>query len=64
MLTEIASLTVADCLNPDGSLRDVSELRPGIAHNNRRMPVYWSNTKVVCAINAYLVERVHLRREH
>jgi len=62
MLTEIASLTVADYLKPDGSLRDVSEVRPEIAHNNRRRPVYWSNTKVVCAINAYLVECV--RQKH
>jgi site-specific recombinase XerD len=62
MLTEIASLTVADYLKPDGAVRDESAVRAEIAHNNRRRPLFWSNTKVVAAIDAYLSDRV--RKKH
>ena len=57
MLTELASLTVADYLNEDGSVREESCIRATIAQNSRERPLYWSNPRVVCALDAYLAYR-------
>ena len=54
---ELAKLTVADYLAPDGSVRDESEIRAEIAFNGIARPLYWSNKNVVAAVDAYLAAR-------
>jgi site-specific recombinase XerD len=58
MLTELASITVRDYLNEDGSVRDESAIRAEIAQNNRRRPLYWPNRRVTDAVDEYLAYRV------
>lgn len=58
MLTELASLTVADYLNEDGSVREASCVRAAIAQNSRERPLYWSNPRVTGAVDAYLAYRL------
>jgi site-specific recombinase XerD len=58
--TELAQLEVADVLTESGDYRSKSEVRAAIAFNGRRRPVYWTNTKVREALDAYLAERVRL----
>jgi site-specific recombinase XerD len=60
MLTEAATIAVSDYLKADGTVRDESAVRPEIAHNGRKRPLFWSNTRVVSAVDAYLVERIRL----
>jgi site-specific recombinase XerD len=61
MLTEIARLPVRAYLNGDGSVRVKSCVNAGIAYNGKERPIYWSNAKVVKAIDAYLAYRVARR---
>lgn len=58
MLTEIARLPVRAYLNGDGSVRVKSCVDAGIAYNGKERPIYWSNAKVVKAIDAYLTYRI------
>lgn len=58
MPIELAKLTVGDYLAADGSVREESEIRAGIAFNDKSRPLYWSNKSVVTAVDAYLAERV------
>ena len=58
MLTELALLTVRDYLKEDGTVRDESAVRAEIAHNNRQRPLFWSNPRVVAAVDAYLDYRI------
>jgi site-specific recombinase XerD len=61
MLTEIARMPVRAYLNGDGSVRVKSCVNAGIAYNGKERPIYWSNVKVVKAIDAYLAYRVSHR---
>lgn len=61
MLTEIARLPVRAYLNGDGSVRVKSCVDTGIAYNGKERPIYWSNAKVVKAIDAYLTYRIVYR---
>lgn len=61
MLTEIARLPVRAYLNGDGSVRVKSCVDAGIAYNGKERPIYWSNAKVVKAIDAYLSYRIAYR---
>ena len=61
MLTELASLTIRDYAEEDGSKRKVSLLRAAIAHNSKDRPLYWVNPKVTKAIDAYLHLRIQLK---
>lgn len=61
MLTELASLTVRDYINENGTVREESSVRAAIAHNSRERSVFWVNPKVVEAIDQYLATRVTLR---
>lgn len=56
-VTELATLTVGDYLAVNGSVRVTSAVRPGVAHNGEERPLYWSNRRVVTAIDAYLTWR-------
>ena len=58
MLTELASITVRDYLNEDGSVRENSAIRAAIAHNNRERPLYWSNPRLIAALDAYITHRI------
>jgi site-specific recombinase XerD len=61
MLTEIARVPICEYLNGDGSVRVKSCVDAAIAYNGKERPIYWSNTKVVKAIDAYLAYRVAYR---
>lgn len=61
MLTEIARLPLNAYLAPDGSVLEESAIAPDIAYNGTERPLYWSNKKVVEAIDTYLVYRVEHR---
>lgn len=61
MLTELARFPLSAYLNPDGSLREESAVTPDIAYNGTERPLYWSNVKVVAAIDKYLEYRVEHR---
>ena len=58
MLTEMASLLVSDYLKEDGTVLIDSRIRAAIANNNRERPLYWSNPRVVAALDAYLDYRI------
>jgi site-specific recombinase XerD len=61
MLTEIARLPVRAYLNGDGSVRVKSCVDAVIAYNGKERPIYWSNAKVVKAVDAYLTYRIAYR---
>jgi integrase len=56
---EIARLEVRDYLNPDGSVRECSEMRPEAAVNQRIRPIFFTSPRVRAAVDAYLAERSH-----
>lgn len=58
---EIARLEVRDYLAPDGSVRMESIIRPEVAINGVRRPVYFCCDAVNMAIDQYLAERVSKR---
>ncbi len=55
---EIARLEVRDYLNPDGSVRGRSEMRPEAAVNGRSRPLFFTSSRACAAVDTYLVERV------
>jgi site-specific recombinase XerD len=61
MLTEIARIPVRAYLNGDGSVREKSCVNAAIAYNGKERPIYWSNAKVVKAIDAYITFRIIYR---
>lgn len=60
--TEIAQLLVSDYLNPDGSPKSESNVRPEIAFNGRARPLHWVNKKLISGIDDHLLDR--LKRGH
>lgn len=62
MLTELARLPIKAYLLPDGTILDESAVTADIAYNGAERPLYWSNAKLVTAIDKHLdcrVERSH-----
>jgi len=57
-VTELATLTVGDYLDAKGNVRVTSAVRVDVAHNGEERPLYWSNKRVVAALDAYLAWRV------
>lgn len=57
-VTELATITVSDYLAEDGSVRVASAVRPAVAHNGEDRPLFWSNKRIVAAIDAYLAWRL------
>jgi integrase len=55
---EIARLLVSDYLTEDGLVREESVMRADAAINGTERPLFFANTKVVAAVDAYLEERV------
>ncbi|MEC4722778.1 site-specific integrase [Noviherbaspirillum sp. CPCC 100848] len=62
MLTEVARMPVSRYLKPDGTLLEKSAITPEIAYNGKERPLWWSNAKVVAAIDKYLENRI--RNKH
>lgn len=58
MLTEIARLPIKAYLAPDGTVLDESAVSTDVAYNGTSRPLYWSNSKVVSAIDRYLSYRI------
>lgn len=61
MLTELARLPIKAYLRPDGKVLDESAVTADIAYNGAQRPLYWSNVKLVAAIDKYLEYRVEHR---
>lgn len=57
-VSELGAITVGDYLAEDGSVRVTSLVRPSVANSGEARPLYWSNKRVVAAIDAYLAWRV------
>lgn len=57
MLTELARFPIKAYLRPDGAVLDESAVTTNIAYNGAERPLYWSNTKLVAAIDKYLEYR-------
>lgn len=49
-------------LTETGAVIEEGQWRPEIAYNNRARPLFWINTKVTGAVDAYLASR--LKRGH
>jgi site-specific recombinase XerD len=62
MLTEVARLPVRLYLKADGSLLENSAVAAEITYNGKERPLWWSNAKVVTAIDKYLEYRI--RNKH
>ncbi len=54
---EIARLCVHDYLNPDGSVRAISELRAQVAITGKARPLYFTNARFDDLMAAYLQDR-------
>lgn len=57
-VTELATFTVSDYLEATGAVRVTSAVRVDVAHNGEQRPLFWSNKRVVVALDAYLAWRV------
>lgn len=57
-VTELATITVADYLLPGGAVKVTSAVRVDISHNGDERPLYWSNKRVVAAMDKYLAWRL------
>lgn len=60
---EIARLEVRDYLNPDGTVRTVSEIRAEIAENGQARALYLVNRRMQSAIDSYLGQRLALKQQ-
>ncbi|MCP3724714.1 tyrosine-type recombinase/integrase [Paraburkholderia sp. CNPSo 3272] len=58
MLTEVARLPVSAYLKGDGALLEKSKIAAELAYNGKERPLWWSNAKVVNAIDMYLTFRI------
>lgn len=57
-VTELATITVGDYLDAKGNVRVTSAVRVDVAHNGEERPLFWSNKRIVTALDAYLAWRV------
>lgn len=57
-VTELATITVGDYLAPNGLVRVTSAVRSDVAHNGEERPLYWSNKRIVAAVDKYLAWRL------
>lgn len=60
--TELAKVSVSDYLKATGEVQVESLVRVDVAHNGQARPLYWSNRRVVSAIDKYLESR--LKHKH
>ena len=57
-VTELATINVADYLDAKGVVRVTSAVRVDVSHNGEERPLYWSNKRVVNALDVYLEWRL------
>lgn len=57
-VTELATITVADYLDATGAVRVASAVRVDVSHNGEERPLYWSNKRIVNALDIYLAWRL------
>jgi integrase/recombinase XerD len=57
-VTELATIKVSSYLKPDGLVLVNSAVDPEIAHNGYRRPLFWSNKRIVSAMDMYLQWRL------
>jgi integrase/recombinase XerD len=55
--TELATITIRDYLAEGGEVRVESVIRPEVSHNGVPRVLYWSNKRVVTALDEYLAWR-------
>lgn len=56
--TELATMTIDSYLDAQGAVKVTSAVRCDVAHNGLERPFFWSNKKVVAAVDAYLAWRL------
>jgi len=56
--TELATITVSDYLTANGSVKVTSAVRVDVSHNGESRPLFWSNKRVVAALDEYLAYRL------
>lgn len=52
--TELATIKVKDFLEANGSVKITSEVPSDVSHNGETRPLFWSNKRVVAALDKYL----------
>lgn len=57
-VTELATIRVSSYLKPDGQVLVTSAVQPDIAHNGHERPLFWSNKRIVAAMDKYLQWRL------
>jgi integrase/recombinase XerD len=60
-VTELATITVADYLDAKGAVRVTSAVRANVSHNGEERLLFWSNKRVVTALDNYLALRLERR---
>lgn len=61
-VTELATITVGDFLAADGTVKTASAVRTDVAHNGQERPLFWSNKRVVSAVETYFAWRVERKQ--
>ena len=57
-VTELATITVDCFLRPNGVVKVTSSIPVAVAHNGEERPLFWSNKRVVAAMDKYLAWRL------
>ena len=60
-LHEVARMPIKTLLKPDGAILEESMVPANIAYNGMQRPLYWVNSTLIAAVDAYLVFRVEHR---
>lgn len=58
MLTEIATIKIAQYLKPNGEVLEESWIPKEISYNQKERPIYWTNKKIISSIDSYLASRI------
>lgn len=58
MLTEVATIKLSSYLKSNGDVLATSAVSAEIAYNGKERPLYWSNSKVIGAVDKYLDFRI------
>lgn len=61
-VTELATITVADYLDTKGVVRVTSAVRVDVSHNGEERPLFWSNKRIVNALDIYLAWRLERKQ--
>lgn len=61
-VTELATVSVADYLTANGDVKVSSAVRADVAHNGDERPLFWSNKRIVTALDKYLDWRLQAKQ--